>query len=103
MVFRLVCTIVALVVIFTTKPAEAERRVALVIGNSAYQYVSRLDNPNNDARIVAETLQAVGFSLVGGAALLDLDKTTFDGAVQAFGNQISGADVALFYYAGHGV
>ena len=41
--------------------------------------------------------------LVGGGAQLDLDKAGFDGAVQSFGNQLQGADVGLFYYAGHGV
>jgi Caspase domain len=81
----------------------ADKRVALVVGNSAYQNVSRLDNPVNDARLMADTLRSVGFSLVGGAALTDLDKGKFDSAVQNFGNQIAGADVALFYYAGHGV
>lgn len=96
-------TIVALAAVLMMKPAAADRRVALVIGNSAYQHVSRLDNPTNDARLVADTLQADGFSLVGGAALLDLDKASFDSAVQNFGNQIGGADVALFYFAGHGV
>ncbi|MET4512577.1 caspase family protein [Bradyrhizobium sp. I1.7.5] len=104
MILRLMIgTIVALAAILTTKPAVAERRVALVIGNSAYQHVSRLDNPNNDARLVAETLRSVGFSLVGGGALLDLDKSSFDSAIQNFGDQIVGADVALFYFAGHGV
>ena len=81
----------------------AERRVALVIGNGQYQYVPRLDNPSNDARLIAETLAALGFTLVGGQAQLDLDKTAFDHAVQEFGNVIQGAGVALFYYAGHGM
>ena len=58
-------------------PAAAERRMALVIGNSAYQNVARLDNPRNDARLVAETLAELGFSLVGGGAQLDLDKASF--------------------------
>ncbi|UWU93135.1 caspase family protein [Bradyrhizobium sp. CB1015] len=84
-------------------PAAAERRVALVIGNSAYQSVSRLENPRNDALLVAETLQKLGFTLVGGGAQVELDKASFDAAVQRFGNQLIGADVALFYYAGHGI
>jgi uncharacterized caspase-like protein len=83
--------------------ANAERRVALVIGNSTYRNVPRLDNPTNDARLIADTLRGLGFNLIGGAAQIDLDKTGFDQAVQSFGNQLSGADVALFYYAGHGV
>jgi formylglycine-generating enzyme required for sulfatase activity len=84
-------------------PALADKRVALVVGNSAYSIVGRLNNPANDAKLLAETLRALGFTLVGGGAQLDLDKPAFDRAVQAFGAQLSGADVALFYYAGHGV
>ena len=49
-------------------PAAAEKRVALVIGNSAYQNVTRLDNPRNDATLMAETLSALGFTLIGGRA-----------------------------------
>jgi Caspase domain/Domain of unknown function (DUF4189) len=86
-----------------TAPAAAEKRVALVIGNSAYQNVARLDNPRNDAALMGETLVGLGFTLVGGRAQLDLDKASMDIAVQNFGRQIQGADVALFYYAGHGV
>jgi len=84
-------------------PAAAEKRVALIIGNSAYQSVSRLENPRNDALLVADTLQKLGFTLVGGGAQVELDKAGFDAAVQRFGNQLIGADVALFYYAGHGI
>jgi hypothetical protein len=46
-------------------PAQAEKRVALVIGNSAYQNIARLDNPKNDAQLMADTLQRVGFQLIG--------------------------------------
>jgi hypothetical protein len=84
-------------------PAAAEKRVALVIGNSAYQNVTRLDNPRSDAALMAETLAGLGFTLIGGRAQLDLDKSSMDTAVQNFGRQVQGADVALFYYAGHGV
>jgi len=83
--------------------AVAEKRVALVVGNSAYQNVKRLDNPKNDALLMAKTLQTLGFTLVGGKAQLDLDKPALDKVVQSFGQQVRGADVALFYYAGHGV
>jgi uncharacterized protein YraI len=85
------------------EPAVADKRVALVIGNSAYRSVTRLDNPTNDAKLMADTLRDLGFTLVGDAAQLDLDKTAFDSAVQSFSVQIQGADVGLFYYAGHGV
>ncbi len=84
-------------------PASAEKRVALVVGNSSYQNIARLDNPKNDAALMAETLGALGFTLVGGGAQLDLEKPALERAVQSFGQQIHGADVALFYYAGHGV
>jgi hypothetical protein len=83
--------------------ARADKRVALVIGNSSYQNVARLENPANDATLMAATLRDLGFALIGGDAQLDLDKAKFDSAVQNFGNQLIGADVALFYYAGHGV
>lgn len=84
-------------------PAAAEKRVALIVGNSSYVNVTRLDNPRHDAVLIAKTLGALGFQLVGDSAQLDLEKPALDRAVQAFGHQIQGADVALFYYAGHGV
>src|SRR5665647_1495175 len=90
-----------LLAIVFTSPAAAEKRVALVVGNSAYQSVPRLDNPKNDALLVADTLKRLGFTLVGGGAQVDLDKSNFDALVKRFGNQLIGADVALFYYAGH--
>src|SRR5207244_11653160 len=52
---------------------------------------------------MADTLGGLGFTLLGGRAQLDLDKSAMDAAVQNFGRQVQGADVALFYYAGHGV
>src|SRR3978361_46354 len=93
----------ALLALVVAGPANAEKRIALVVGNSAYQNITRLDNPRNDAMLMAETLGALGFALIGGHAQLDLDKSALDIAVQNFGRQIQGADVALFYYAGHGV
>jgi len=84
-------------------PAQADKRVALVVGNSAYQHVARLENPKNDARLMAETLRALGFTLVGNGPQLDLDEPALKRAVRNFGDALSGADVALFYYAGHGV
>ena len=94
---------IALLTLLSTGPALAEKRIALVVGNSAYQNITRLDNPRKDATLMADTLQSLGFNLVGGHAQLDLDKSSLDNAVQNFGRQVQGADVALFYYAGHGV
>jgi uncharacterized caspase-like protein len=83
--------------------ANAEKRVALVIGNSAYRNVTPLDNPTKDAGLMADTLRDLGFTLIGNGAQKDLDKAAVDQAIQDFRRQIQGADVAVFYYAGHGV
>src|SRR4051794_18205979 len=96
-------TLVAALLVVATLPASAEKRIALVVGNSAYKNITPLDNPSKDASLMAETLGLLGFTLVGGRAQLDLDKGAMDIAVQSFGRQVQGADVALFYYAGHGV
>jgi hypothetical protein len=95
--------LLALVGLMFGGPAHAEKRVALVVGNSAYRNVTPLDNPKNDAKLMADALRQSGFALVGGAAQLDLDKAALDKAVQTFGNLLQGAEVGLFYYAGHGV
>jgi carboxyl-terminal processing protease len=84
-------------------PSLADKRVALVVGNSAYQNIGRLDNPRNDATLMAATLRSLGFTLIGDGPQLDLDKAGLDLAVQKFGSSLQGADVGMFYYAGHGV
>ncbi len=81
----------------------ADRRVALVVGNARYLNAPLLDNPANDAQLIAQTLQSLGFTLVGGGAQLNLDKAGFDRAVRSFGQALQGADIAMFYYAGHGM
>jgi hypothetical protein len=89
-----------------TSPPPAstgEKRVALVVGDSAYRYVTPLGNPKNDAMLVADTLRALGFKLVGDGPQLDLDKAGIDRVVQQFGTALQGADVGLFYFAGHGM
>jgi hypothetical protein len=105
MPIRFAVMIATLVVLFVlgAAPAIADKRVALVVGNGTYRNVAWLDNPANDARLVADTLRALGFALVGGGPQLDLDKAAFDRVVQDFGAQLQGADVGLFFYAGHGV
>ena len=95
--------LIALLSLLSASPAAAEKRVALVVGNSAYQNITKLDNPSHDAVLMADTLLGLGFTLIGGRAQLDLDKAALDTSVQNFGRQVQGADVALFYYAGHGV
>jgi TPR repeat protein len=88
---------------FLSAPASAEKRVALVVGNSAYRNVAQLDNPDHDAALMAQTLKELGFVLIGGGAQTDLDKHALDQAVQVFGHELQGSDVAMFYYAGHGL
>jgi uncharacterized caspase-like protein len=101
--FALRVMVALLLLVGTASAQPAERRVALVIGNGQYHYIPQLANPTNDAQLIAETLTGAGFTLVGGKAQLDLDKMAFDRMVQEFSNTIPGAEVALFYYAGHGV
>src|ERR1700761_9415593 len=83
--------------------AHAEKRGALVIGNSAYTHAPALPNPDHDAKLMSGTVLSLGFFVVGGGAKRDLDKAGFDAALKEFQKELAGADVALFYYAGHGV
>jgi|SoiMethySBSTD1v2_1073268.scaffolds.fasta_scaffold79723_3 formylglycine-generating enzyme required for sulfatase activity len=80
--------------------AQAEKRVALVIGNAAYERVPKLTNPANDARDMAAALKALGFDVVEG---FDLDKAAFDRKVRDFAAAVEGASVSVFFYAGHGL
>ena len=93
--------IIAIAILFISVAARAERRVALVIGNSAYASVGALANPVRDAKAVAEALRAAGFADV--AEGYDLSKPQFDAALKRFGDAAAGADWALIYYAGHGI
>lgn len=81
--------------------ASAEKRVALVMGNSAYEKVARLGNPSSDAALVADTLKAAGFDLV--ELRLDLKVADMRRALRDFIEQSRDADVAVVYYAGHGI
>lgn len=83
--------------------AHAEKRVALVVGNSAYRSVAPLKNPDSDAGSMADTLKTLGFLVVDNGAQFDLDKAGFDEVLHKFGDLLVGAGVALFYYAGHGI
>ena len=78
--------------------AQAERRVALVIGNSAYMHTSALRNPKNDATDLTATLKQVGFEVHLG---LDLDQRGFALILDKFVRELDGADVGLLFYAGH--
>ncbi len=89
-----------LAVWLAASPAFAEKRVALVIGNSAYQYAPALRNPHNDAADMSIKLKNLGFELFGGE---ELDRGAMLKAITAFGRSAEDADVALIFYAGHGL
>ena len=80
--------------------AMAQKRVALVIGNSAYQRTPKLANPRNDATDMAAVLKKHGFHVVEG---FDLDKAAFDRKVRDFATALEGSAAGVFFYAGHGL
>ncbi len=94
---RMVMTIFLVLI---SSQALAEKRVALVIGNSAYQHVAQLPNPDNDAGDMAGKLTDLGFEVVVGR---DLDLAGVRRTIRDFVGKLDGADLALFYYAGHGL
>jgi uncharacterized caspase-like protein len=80
--------------------AQADKRVALVIGNSDYGSQERLLNPRNDAQDMAESLKSLGFEVI---SRVDVDRQRFLQALAEFSRAVSGADIGLFFYAGHGM
>jgi uncharacterized caspase-like protein len=80
--------------------AAPEKRVALVIGNGAYVHAPQLDNPANDAKDVAAALNKLGFEVIEG---INLDETGMRRTVKRFAEMLTGGDVGLFFYAGHGL
>jgi len=81
--------------------AQADKRAALIIGNSSYQNVVKLDNPFNDASAIAEMFRKANFDSV--ELKLDLGVIEFKRALRDFYNTTRDADVAVVYYAGHGI
>jgi len=84
----------------TATAAQADRRVAFVVGNGAYKNVAPLPNPSIDAKAIAGALRNVGFEVVEGTNLTR-DKMTE--RLLDFGKKAQGADIAVFFYAGHGI
>ena len=91
---------VAVVLSALAWPVRAAERVALVIGNAAYEHTTPLRNPLNDARDVARALEGLGFEVIEG---LDLDQSAFGSKLREFAQAARGAEVTLFFYAGHGL
>ena len=78
----------------------AARQVALVVGNSSYAHIGRLPNPENDAVDLSAALRGLGFEVT---TELDADRVELTEALRAFTRRSAGADVALVFYAGHGL
>jgi uncharacterized caspase-like protein len=94
--------LVSLTALFLIAPSAAEaRKVALVIGNSDYANTSRLANPVNDIKIIAASAKQAGFDDVTVAA--DLSVNDFQKATRDFRAKADGAEVAMVYFAGHGI
>ncbi|MGX7744842.1 caspase family protein [Rhodopseudomonas parapalustris] len=79
----------------------ADSRIALVIGNSSYANVVQLANPKNDAMAIAKMLVESGFDRVD--AYYNLNITETRRALRRFSDSVQHADVAVVYYAGHGI
>ncbi|WP_175534255.1 caspase family protein [Falsiroseomonas stagni] len=86
--------------LFWAEAAAQDRRVALVIGNSAYTGEAVLPNAIRDAELVAEGLREIGFQVT---LRRNLDNRALRAALQAFDRAAEGADVATIYFAGHGI
>src|SRR3954469_12448541 len=81
--------------------ASAEKRVALIIGNSSYQTVPQLPNPARDANSVAKMFRDAGFDSVD--VQLNVGNLEFKRAIRKFETTADQADIAVVYYAGHGL
>jgi hypothetical protein len=84
----------------STTSALAESRVALVIGNSNYQHVPRLPNPIRDSRAISKMIKQLNFEVT---EIHDGDFNKIRAALKLFGRTTTTADIAAFYYAGHGI
>src|SRR6476469_4910960 len=87
--------------VLVSGPAFAEKRVALVLGNSNYQNVAPLANPANDSARIASTLKDAGFDVVDSRR--DLSAADTRRALRDFADRSRDADIAVVYYAGHGI
>ncbi len=86
--------------IFLIGPAQAQQRVALVIGNGVYRSVPTLPNPTNDASDIAEALSRLGFSV---KKIENADFNSMRVALLDFGRRARGAEMAVVFFAGHGI
>lgn len=90
----------AVILAFGFTNAHSAKRIALIIGNSAYQNVAELQNPKNDAIAMSKKLASLDFEVIEG---IDLDHAAMRKTVRQFISKLDGAELALFFYAGHGL
>ncbi|WP_162798228.1 caspase family protein [Sulfitobacter sp. SK011] len=96
--FRLM--VLTCVMLLSAFPALAEKRTAFIVGNADYSHVLPLANPVSDARLMAGMLEELGFEVT---LAVDLTRAGLASEFSDFLEQTEGADVTLFYYAGHGM
>jgi hypothetical protein len=96
----LVAILSAIYLLFSAHAAVADKRVAFVVGNGAYKNVAQLPNPPFDAEAMATALRNVGFEVVEG---INLTREKMAEKLLAFGKKAQRADIAVFFYAGHGI
>ncbi len=97
---RLLGAMLAASLLWAARPAFAETRIALVIGNGSYKALPQLANPPNDARDVAEALGSLGFQVT---LAVDADLARMRGLIADFAKSAATSDVSLLYYGGHGM
>ena len=101
--YRLLFAAIASLVIASLSHGGAHaagRRLALVVGDSAYQHAPYLKNPRNDVNDLAVVLERLGFTVIKG---IDLDKPAMDRKIQEFAAALHGAEAGVFFYSGHGL
>jgi uncharacterized caspase-like protein len=96
----LVIVLSMVAILVTANSANADQRIAFVVGNGTYKYTDRLPNAPISAKAMTRLLQSVGFEVVEG---IDLTRDKMTERLLDFGMKAEGADVALFFYTGHAI
>src|SRR5258707_5725850 len=103
-VFRVVVLALLVTLQFAVESAgaqtDATKRVALIVGNGSYRYVASLSNPPNYASDVGDAFRRVGFKV---SRLMNADRLEFLRALRAFEDEALEADIAIVFYAVHGI
>ena len=100
MVVKRFLLLTALIMALVVNPAHAAKRVALVIGNNTYATLPNLNNAKKDAEGIAAKLRGLGFDVI---LKTNAGSRTIGRALADFENRLAKADVALVFYAGHGI